>query len=73
MRCLPEVADPILEATFLDDPRGRQLLHITRGSILSDGALRDRLAAALAAHGDLYTSLATACLGRHLSLLHATP
>jgi hypothetical protein len=71
VRCLPDAADSALEALFLDDPRGRQLLHVTRGSILSDGALRDRLAAALAAHGDLFTSLAAASFERHLSLLHA--
>lgn len=73
VRSLPLCDDPALEPLFLDDPRGRQLLYVTRGSILGDGTLRDRLAGTLAVHAHLYTSLATASLGRHLTLLHAAP
>jgi tagaturonate epimerase len=73
VRSLPLCDDAALEALFLDDPRGRQLLHVTQGSILGDAALRERLTAALAGHADLYSRLAAECVERHLFPLHAAP
>ena len=51
------VADEVLESAYLDDDDGRQLLHITYGSLLSaeeNGAsrFRERLFALLDAHED---------------------
>ncbi len=48
VRALPDVPDADLERFFLDDPRGRQLLHITAQSIFSDATLREPLNAFLA-------------------------
>jgi hypothetical protein len=73
VRSLPLCEDAALEAFFLDDPRGRQLLHVTGQSVLADDTLRERLRAALATHADLYGRLATGCIGRHLAPLHAAP
>lgn len=73
VRSLPLCDHATLEPLFLEDPRGRQLLHVTQHSILGDESLRERLGAILATHADLYSQLATACVGRHLSLLHAAP
>lgn len=73
VRFLPEVPDDALERTFLDDPRGRQLLHITRGSVLEDSGLHKRLVTAIATHASLYSGLVTTQLSRHLRALDATP
>jgi hypothetical protein len=50
VRGLPEAADAELEAMFLDDHRGRQLLHVTAGTLCADEALAPRITAALDAH-----------------------
>ena len=39
IRSLPGVEDARLEATFLDDFRGRQLLHVTARSLAQDEKL----------------------------------
>ncbi|MEQ1861900.1 MAG: tagaturonate epimerase family protein [Chthoniobacteraceae bacterium] len=49
IHALPDVPDADLERTFLDDFRGRQLLHVTARSIFADEALCGPLAAFLAA------------------------
>lgn len=67
VRSLPEVGDAELEAFFIDDPRGRQLLHVGQQPILMDPGLRERLAEALHRHADPYRALLAECVERHLS------
>ena len=74
VRFLPDVADGELERVFLGERQGRQLLHVTAGSVLSgfDPAghpWREALHATLTAHADLHTELLAAHLGRHLECL----
>jgi hypothetical protein len=49
VRTLPDVPDHELERVFLDDPRGRQLLHVTARSIFAETALHEPLTAFLTA------------------------
>lgn len=67
VRFLPEVTDPELEPTFLEDPRGRQLLHVSARSMANDPALR----AALTAHAGLHRELLAESLVRHLAALRS--
>lgn len=65
------------EAAWLDERVGRQLLHVTFGSVLTVGAdargrrFKDSLLEALERHADLHRELLAAHLGRHLRLLNA--
>ncbi len=69
VRFLPEVADGDLERTFLEDPRGRQLLHVCKPSLAKDSAL----AAALTAHAAVHRELFAESLAKHLDALRALP
>ena len=69
VRFLPDVTDAELERTFLEDPRGRQLLHVTARSILAEPRVADPLQAALAAHADKHRGLVEAAVSRHLAAL----
>ena len=69
VRFLPEASDAELERTFLEDVRGRQLLHVTARSILGEPPLADPLRAALAAHSALHHELLSASVARHLAAL----
>ena len=71
VRFLPEVSDEELERTFLEHVRGRQLLHVTAGSILREPRLADPLRAALAAHSALHGELLGISFARHLAALGA--
>jgi hypothetical protein len=71
VRFLPDVSDAELERTFLEDPRGRQLLHVTARSILREPSLADPLRAALDTHSALHRELFGASVARHLAALHA--
>jgi hypothetical protein len=73
VRALPEVDDPALEAFFLDDPRGRQLLHVGRRPVLDDPALAARIATALHTHRAPYAALVTDCVRQHLAPFDAAP
>ena len=65
VRFLPEVADAELERTFLEDPRGRQMLHVSARSQATDPALR----AALEKHAGLHRELFAESVARHLDAL----
>jgi hypothetical protein len=64
-----------LEAWYLNNETGRQILHVTFGSMLSDKAAnrqkgyKERLMACLTQHGDLYRELLAKHLGKHIKLL----
>lgn len=64
-----------LEDTFLDHNQGRQILHVTFGSVLSKGtcangrSFRDAILEALVKEDDLHTELLVKHLGKHLQLL----
>ena len=69
VRFLPEVSDAEFERTFLEDPRGRQLLHVAAKSQANDPALR----AALEKHAALHRELFAESLAKHLAALRALP
>ena len=71
VRFLPEASDAELERTFLEDVRGRQLLHVTARSILGEPPLADPLRATLATHSALHHELLSASVARHLAALQA--
>jgi hypothetical protein len=66
------VADADLPA-LLDDDDARQCLHVTFGSVLSDGSLAAALRQALVASGDAYSNALAAHFRRHLEPLRALP
>jgi hypothetical protein len=65
------------EAAWLDERVGRQLLHVTFGSVLTVGAdargrrFKESLLEALDRHADLHRELLAGHLGKHLRLLNA--
>lgn len=65
------------EKTYLDDDIGRQMLHVTFGSVLTKGkresgqTFKDAILEKLAVEKDLHDELLTNWLGKHLSLLSA--
>lgn len=69
VRFLPEVADAELERTFLEDARGRQLLHVSARSQAAEPAVR----AALEKHATLHRELFAESLARHLEALRPAP
>ena len=76
VRFLPDVSDGEMERVFLGERQGRQMLHVTAGSVLSgfDPAghpWREALRALLTTHADLHAALLAAHLGRHLDCLRA--
>jgi len=74
---LPAYRDGGEEAAWLDDRVGRQLLHVTFGSVLTLGTdrtgrgYRDRILEVLHRHADLHRELVANHLRKHLSLLNA--
>lgn len=64
-----------LEETFLDADAGRQILHVTFGSVLTQGAqengrtFKDGILEILHANSDLHSELLQKHLGRHISEL----
>lgn len=67
IRTLPDVPDDELARVFLDDPRGRQLLHVTARSIFADTELYAPLATFIAANTDALNSAVAAEVNRHLA------
>jgi len=63
------------EATYLDERAGRQLMHVTFGSVLTKGrdsrgrSFKDILLETLEGNADLYQQLLELHFNRHLSLL----
>ncbi len=72
---LGNVADADLERVFLDEDVGRQLMHVTYGSVLTKGVgadgrpYRDRLMEILHKNADLHTAFVERHFDKHLSLL----
>ena len=70
VRSLPSVEDLQLEAMFLDDSRGRQLLHVTAQSLVRDEERRGRLSTFFARHSEELEKLLVAIFRRHLDALN---
>ncbi|MFM1769508.1 MAG: hypothetical protein RJA22_2037 [Verrucomicrobiota bacterium] len=74
---LPRFTGPADEARFLDERAGRQLLHVTFGSVLTAGTdakgrrFKDGILEQLQRHADLHLDLLDRHFTRHLSLLRA--
>jgi len=66
---LPKFSGPREEAVFLDEVPGRQLLHVTFGSVLTDPILKPRIIDVLQRHAPLHEELLDRHLTKHLSLL----
>ncbi len=75
--CLAKNSDADLEDAFLEQVCGRQLLHVTFGSVLTAGktaqgqSFRDAILETLQAHPDLHEAVLVKHLGKHLQLLNA--
>jgi len=66
---LPKFSGPGEEALFLDEVAGRQLLHVTFGSVLTHPTLKPRILETLESHASLHEELLERHLTKHLSLL----
>ena len=64
-----EPTDDDLEQAYLEGDAGRQILHVTYGSVLTDGGFKDRLMEQLERHADLHAELLAAHLGKHIARL----
>jgi hypothetical protein len=75
VQSLPRYAGPQDEAIFLDGVAGRQLLHVTFGSVLTAGAdmhgrkFKDGILGTLDRHAALHLELLEMHFTKHLSLL----
>jgi hypothetical protein len=61
--------DGKLEALYLDENDGRQILHVTFGSVLSDTVLGPALRDVLAAHPETHREVLAKHFGNHLKAL----
>lgn len=61
--------DTKLEQLYLDQNDGRQILHVTFGSVLSDHALGPAIRDVLAAHPETHREVLTTHFGKHLQAL----
>jgi len=66
---LPKFTGPTEEPAFLDEVPGRQLLHVTFGSVLTHPTLKPRILETLERHASLHEELLERHLTKHLSLL----
>ena len=66
---LPKFSGPKEEAVFLDEVAGRQLLHVTFGSVLTNPGLKPRIMETLDRHAPLHEELLDRHFTKHLSLL----
>jgi len=66
---LPKFGGPKDEAPFLDEIPGRQLLHVTFGSVLTHADLKPRIMETLDRHAALHEELLDRHFTKHLSLL----
>ena len=57
------------EAVYLDEVAGRQLLHVTFGSVLTNPQFKPRILETLNNHADLHAELLEQHFTKHLSLL----
>lgn len=61
--------DARLEKLYLDEPAGRQVLHVTFGSVLTDNSLGPMLRDVLCSYPETHRELIGKHLGRHLHAL----
>jgi hypothetical protein len=66
---LPKFSGPKEEPRFLDEVAGRQLLHVTFGSVLTHPTFKPRILEILENHTSLHEELLERHLTKHLSLL----
>ncbi len=77
IEALPAYRDSRDEAVYLDQIAGRQLLHVTFGSVLTVGrdsagrTFKDGILETLGQHADLHAELLEAHFAKHLSQLNA--
>jgi hypothetical protein len=69
VRALPRYSGAKDEPVFLDQVTGRQLLHVTFGSVLTNQNFKPRILDILKKHADLHKELLDKHLSKHLSLL----
>ena len=69
VQALPEYSGVKQEAIFLDEVAGRQLLHVTFGSVLTHPDFKPRILELLQKQAALHEELLDKHLSRHLSLL----
>ena len=58
------------EAVYLDEVAGRQLLHVTFGSVLTNPQFKPRILETLNRHAELHSELLDRHFSKHLSLLN---
>ncbi|MFH1024412.1 MAG: tagaturonate epimerase family protein [Planctomycetota bacterium] len=64
-----KLPDARLEGDYLDKDPGRQILHVTFGSVLLDPALKERIMALLVKEEETYDGVLKTHLGKHVKLL----
>lgn len=64
--------DKLLETYYLDTVNGRQIMHVSYGSVFVDSNLGASLKDVVAASPDMYRELLKAHFGRHLTILAKT-
>jgi hypothetical protein len=69
VKSLPKFTGPKEEAVFLDEIPGRQLLHVTFGSVLTNPGLKPKIMEALQRQASLHEELLDRHFTKHLSLL----
>jgi tagaturonate epimerase len=69
VKALPKFSGPKEEPLFLDEVPGRQLLHVTFGSVLTHPAFKPQILETLENHASLHEELLERHLTKHLSLL----
>jgi tagaturonate epimerase len=69
VNALPKFSGPKDEARFIDEVAGRQLLHVTFGSVLTHPDFKPRILELLREHTALHEELLDKHLSKHLSLL----
>jgi tagaturonate epimerase len=70
VQSLPAYSGLKHEPVFLEEVAGRQLLHVTFGSVLTHPNFKPRILELLQQHPDLHQELLEKHLSRHLSLLN---
>jgi tagaturonate epimerase len=69
VKALPKFAGAREEPAFLDEVPGRQLLHVTFGSVLTHPTFKPQILETLESHASLHEELLERHLTKHLSLL----
>ena len=70
VRALPKYSGTKDEPRFLDEVAGRQLLHVTFGSVLTHPSFKPRILETLQKHADLHLELLDKHLTKHMAFLN---